>query len=235
MVTKIKCSCINCKCEIDSCNLNRHYLGKKCKSLTMQPSNCLFCQSTLPPYRKFCNSSCVIEYHRINNPRVLFGYTENKHHRAKFSCLFCCCEIGIHAINTHNCQKGQHTSSIYASTKVRYKHMGRFKFDIYEYKEWFKDSITLLESIGWYLPSNRGNNLTGASKDHMLSLTEGYNSNIDVKIISHPANCMLMSHALNSSKGQKSSISAVELYKRIDKFADLYGEQYRIRTDVFLE
>jgi len=56
------------------------------------------------------------------------------------------------------------------------------------------------------------------SRDHMLSVKEGFELGIDPKLLSHPANCELMVHNDNISKNKKSSITLEELLERIENF-----------------
>lgn len=86
-----------------------------------------------------------------------------------------------------------------------------FKFEDYPYKF----DLTLVEQNGWYSPSNKGNNLNGASKDHMVSVRTAFDLGIDPEIIKHPANCKIMLHKQNQSKREKSSITIEELLERI--------------------
>lgn len=98
----------------------------------------------------------------------------------------------------------------------------QFKFALNEYPEEF--DFSLIEKYGWYKASNHGNNLTGISRDHKYSVSDGFKNKVDPKIISHPANCELMQHNKNSSKYKKSSITLEELLKRIEKWNKKYGE-----------
>jgi hypothetical protein len=67
---------------------------------------------------------------------------------------------------------------------------------------------SLIEKYGWYKAKNNGNNLGGVSRDHMLSVSEGYKLSIDPYFLSHPANCKLMVHSENISKNKKSQTSS---------------------------
>ena len=89
----------------------------------------------------------------------------------------------------------------------------RFNFNVYDYPTCF--DLKLLEEYGWYTASNRGNNLNGISRDHSYSVREGFRNNIDPKIISHPANCVLMRQNENSKKKTKCNITIEELLERI--------------------
>ena len=75
-----------------------------------------------------------------------------------------------------------------------------------------------MEKYGWYSPSNKNNNLLGVSKDHLYSVKDGFLNVIDPSIIKHPANCKLMLHKDNNSKGYKSIITLDELLDRIKKW-----------------
>ena len=103
-----------------------------------------------------------------------------------------------------------------------YKKDCKFKFNLKDYNNEF--DFTLIEKYGWYKAKNRGNNLDGVSRDHMYSVMEGFRNNIDVEIISHPANCKLMSHTKNISKNDKCSISLEDLKEKIEKWDLKYNK-----------
>lgn len=115
-----------------------------------------------------------------------------------------------------------HPSTI--STKKLYSYQCRFTFGINSYPEWFSYASKLIKENGWYSASNRGNNLSGCSRDHLYSVSDGYKNNIDPKIISHPANCEIIPHRKNQNKHKTSSITLDELKERIKKFDLQYVE-----------
>ena len=94
-----------------------------------------------------------------------------------------------------------------------YRQRCNFDFKFEDYPDKF--DLTLVEQNGWYSPSNKGNNLNGASKDHMVSVRTAFDLGIDPEIIKHPANCKIMLHKQNQSKREKSSITIEELLERI--------------------
>ena len=102
-----------------------------------------------------------------------------------------------------------------------YRNECSFKFALNEFPKEF--DFSLIEESGWYKASNHGNNLDGISRDHMISCRYGYDNNIDPYVISHPANCKLMSHHKNSSKYTDCSISIKELEERIRTWNNRYG------------
>jgi hypothetical protein len=97
-----------------------------------------------------------------------------------------------------------------------------FKFSVYNYPKEF--NLSLIEESGWYKAKNRGDNLYGISRDHMISVKYGWENNIDPKIISHPANCKLMIHGDNVRKYSNNSISLEELLYKIEQWNSKYGD-----------
>ena len=110
-----------------------------------------------------------------------------------------------------------------ASYYKAYRPSCEFKFDINLYKSEFE--MGLIESYGWYSPSNKGNNLNGVSRDHLYSVRDGFVNKIDCGIIKHPANCKLMIHSDNSSKYYNSNITLEELLIRIKNWNEKYGKE----------
>lgn len=98
----------------------------------------------------------------------------------------------------------------------RYRLDCAFKFNVFDYPNYY--DLTLIEKFGWYSAANRGNNLSGVSRDHMYSVKDGFRNNVDPSIISHPANCCLMLHKDNNEKKTKSSITLEELIEKIKNF-----------------
>ncbi len=94
-----------------------------------------------------------------------------------------------------------------------YRQQANFDFNIADYPDKF--NLILVEQNGWYSPSNKGNNLLGVPRDHMLSVKDGFLLGVDPQIIKHPANCQLVLHKENQRKNRKSSITLEELLTRI--------------------
>ena len=104
----------------------------------------------------------------------------------------------------------------YKEPFLLYRKKSNFDFNITDYADKF--DLSLVAQYGWYSPSNKGNNLNGVSKDHMLSVKDGFMLGVDPGIIKHPANCQLMLHRQNQSKREKSSITLEQLMERIDNW-----------------
>jgi hypothetical protein len=86
----------------------------------------------------------------------------------------------------------------------------------------------LVEKHGWYSPTNKKNNLSGVSRDHILSVKDGFDNGIPPHIISHPANCRLMIHTENISKNCSSDITYEELLEKIKKWDEKYGRLVKL-------
>lgn len=107
------------------------------------------------------------------------------------------------------------------SALMNYRADCSFKFSLSDYPDEF--DFTLIEQHGWYRPANRGNNLTGISRDHGVSVKYGFDNNLPAKHLAHPANCVLMQHGKNASKGKNITMSYEELLKRISSWDKKYG------------
>lgn len=101
-----------------------------------------------------------------------------------------------------------------------YKSKCSFKFNVYEFPDEF--DLASIDEFGWYSASNKGCNLDGVSRDHRISIKNGFEQQIDPSIISHPANCELMRHSENQQKRSKSSIMLEELIVMIDRWNEKY-------------
>lgn len=102
-----------------------------------------------------------------------------------------------------------------------YYKLCRFTFRLSDYPDEF--DFDLLKEHGMYKAKNHGDNPNGVSRDHMYSIMDGWKNKIDPEIISHPANCRLITQRQNVSKGRKSSITIDELMSRIRDWNIKYG------------
>jgi len=104
--------------------------------------------------------------------------------------------------------------------KREYRKLCQFSFNLKSYPSEF--DFSLIEKYGWYSAKNRGNNINGVSRDHKLSISDGWKLKIPPSKISHPANCELMRHSDNFNKRTKSSITEKELDNLILIWYDKY-------------
>lgn len=94
-----------------------------------------------------------------------------------------------------------------------YKDNCKFKFNLKDYPDKF--DFDLITKYGWYAAKNHGDNQNGVSRDHIYSIMSGFINNISPDIISHPANCQLIRHKENVSKGKKCDITIEDLLNKI--------------------
>ena len=106
------------------------------------------------------------------------------------------------------------------SSLTGYRKECSFSFNLSDYPSEF--DFLLVEKYGWYRAKNRGDNLNGVSRDHIVSVLFGYENGIDPKIISHPANCQLLRHNENASKNKNCSLTIDELLVKISQWDDKY-------------
>ena len=200
------------------------------------PKKCLFCSKDLPydiRHNQYCNSSCSASM--TNGKRNYTWGNKIKKSIHKYlieNGIKKEGQIGIYEKECVGCKKiffHKRNESKYCSNECRraykrknmdeyqkYKQDCLFKFNLSDYPDYF--DFSLIEKYGWYSPTNKKNNLEGVSRDHMLSVREGFELGIDPKIISHPANCRLMKHTDNISKNRKSIITLEELLEKINEF-----------------
>lgn len=104
---------------------------------------------------------------------------------------------------------------------LQYKLDCAFRFKVTDYPDEF--DLTLVEQHGWYSPTNsRNSNIKGVSRDHMVSIRFGFDNNLPSEHLRHPANCELMQHTQNVSKGPEASITYDQLLERIKSWDGKY-------------
>ena len=176
---------------------------------------------------RFCSRSCSNSY-STKAKRAEINAKVSKTLTAKkviIQCKYCGC-------STEKTKQKQQFCSVKCGASYRYKDLDKTSLSYYRSQCAFKFSLNdfpdefdfkLIEEFKWYKAKNHGNNLNGISRDHMFSCRSGFDLGIDPKIISHPANCQLLRHNHNVSKGGKSSITLEELFLRIAKWDDKYN------------
>jgi len=214
--------CQFCKNEFNYRNIGIH--EKSCRSNPTNIAHCSQCGTTLNGVqKKFCSHSCAAIH--SNNEKDYTKIKTGPIAKPKFTEIkwLLCPETGKFYCNRN--KKGHVIKhSPYLTDKQRNQYKGNkklydyrqqclFKFDVNDYPDKF--NLQLIEDAGWYKPSNRGNNLSGVSRDHMVSIRHGFDNGIDPDIIAHPANCDILHQSKNASKGLQSSITLEELLDRI--------------------
>lgn len=107
---------------------------------------------------------------------------------------------------------------------TKYRSLTSFKFSLNTFPNEF--DFSLIEKYGWYKAKNHGDNLGGVSRDHILSVVDGFKQRINPLLIAHPANCRLLIHSENISKGCKSNFTLHELNEKITSWDVKYGSYY---------
>jgi hypothetical protein len=209
---------------------------------------CKNCSSIFTDYvvsgRKFCSSNCSTTFNNLGKKHTeetkqkirtkISGHTKSEETKQKISgpnnpnwvdgrtiinrviklngkkkCKHCG-EFNVYKKYNHVCDNCRMTYYKY------YRPMCEFDFNFDNYSEFF--DLELVKEYGWYSPFNKGNNLSGVSRDHLYSVSDGFKNGVDPNIIKHPANCELILHIKNQSKKTKSNITLEELLKRISEW-----------------
>ena len=103
----------------------------------------------------------------------------------------------------------------------KYRRNCQFSFSLNSYPDEF--DFDMIRKYGWYKAKNRGNNLNGVSRDHIIPIMYGWKHKIPSDIISHPANCQLMRHNDNVSKGITPDITLEALQDKIENWNKKYN------------
>jgi predicted nucleic acid-binding Zn ribbon protein len=201
------------------------------KDYYQSTSKCTNCNIDLDynqRHNKFCSTSCSATYTNKRKDYSTFktGPTTKIKELVQKHCAFCN-EIFSTITKkqkfcSNKCSRNfrSHTQRKQRTSWKNYRVDCQFKFSLNDFPEEF--DFKLIETCGWYKPTNRGNNLTGVSRDHMVSCRYGFDNNIPVENLSHPANCKLLQHGNNVSKGTKNSITYDDLLTRIKKWDEKY-------------
>ena len=88
----------------------------------------------------------------------------------------------------------------------------------------------LIKEFGWYTcpgkkRKHQPKNISGVSRDHIISVSYGFANNIDPTVLSHPANCKIMIHSDNKIKHNKCDITLDQLLIKIKVWEQKYTER----------
>lgn len=175
----------------------------------------------------FCSRKCSnSRNHSESTKNKISKSLKGNPHKEKVygKCLHCGIEIDI----TYNLHKKYCSNKCSAIARRKnfdklniYRQQCSFNFALNDYPDEF--DFSLIEQYGWYKAKNHGNNLNGISRDHIISIKYGFENNIDPTIISHPANCQLLRHNFNVSKGSHCHMTIDELKEKIKMWDKKYG------------
>ena len=133
--------------------------------------------------------------------------------KSKYNSVFCSRSCAGYYNNTPS-------TTQYMNDYKKYRNQAEFKFNLMDYPDYFE--FDLLIKFRMY---DSIKNPNGISRDHIFSIKDGFDQQINPLIIAHPANCQLMRQNGingNGSKGSKSNISIVDLLENIDHFNAKY-------------
>jgi endogenous inhibitor of DNA gyrase (YacG/DUF329 family) len=169
----------------------------------------------------YCSRACANtrRHSEATKQKINEAFDRNglRKQRIEKTCLYCGILFKDKKESRQFCSKKCSAQSRRSSEGYkRYRADCKFKFNIYNYPDKF--DLGLIEEHGWYKAFNRGNNLSGISRDHCVSIRYGWDNGIPAELISHPANCVLLRHTENQKKNRYCSITIDELYVRITEW-----------------
>ena len=83
------------------------------------------------------------------------------------------------------------------------------------------EQISLLNELKVFHPTK---NSKGCVRDHLITKVDGFNMGVPPEILRHPANCRIITHSQNASKGSKSTISLDILFEKIYNYNNNWFE-----------
>lgn len=211
----------------------------------LNPQKCKLCTANIN-YEKFknrnifCNSSCAATYNNSSQHakisrkygparKIIIKKCAKSITKTKLFCKIdykLCTKTNEYYINKDSKGRCIRSSPFIKTIKEKYYSDCRFRFNVYHYPEEF--DINLLQKNGWYTcPGKKRKNLplnvNGVSRDHLISISYGFENNISADIIAHPANCKLILQVDNIKKHKKCDITIDELIEKIDLWNKKYN------------
>ena len=192
--------CLQCKKEFKSRSSRRgKYCSRSCVGISQRSENfvryshCLTCNSELIGKNKFkfCSNSCSTTFNNSNRS------TESRLQQQT---------------TLANTLKEQGKSR----TDEKEIYWVKCSFSSWNNEIWKQlPGFDLLPKLGmWHPITNKG----GVVRDHIISISFGWENNIDPEIISHPANCRIITNHENIKKGAKCEKTLEKLLEEIDNF-----------------
>lgn len=165
---------------------------------------------------RFCSLSCANSNSKTKETKQKISKSNTGKIIKNFTNISFCkhcnkCLKGIKKFCNRKCRSNFHISQ-YDDLKL-YRYYTKFNFSLNDYPNKF--DFSLIEKYGWYKAKNRGDNLNGISRDHIVSVRYGFDNNIPTWIIKHPANCQLKPHKENTSKGMNCDLTIDNLLEKI--------------------
>ena len=198
----------------------------------LNPIKCKCCQTEIKYKKrknKYCSKSCASKItnsiSRKRGPTAVEKPPKPPYSKIKF---ILCTHTNQYYSNKNLDGSTRKCSPYIKTIKEKYYSSARFKFNVYHYPEEF--DLSLITQYGWYTCpglKRRGHpkNISGVSRDHIISVSYGFSNNIDPFIISHPANCRIMLHSDNKIKHKRCDLTITQLLEKIDAWDKKYTER----------
>lgn len=208
----------------NNCNLEKAETKYK-----LNPVKCKCCQAEITYEKrknKYCSISCASKItNNVSRKRGPAAVAKLPYSKIKF---ILCTHTNQYYSNRNPDGSIRRSSPYIKTAKEKYYSSARFKFNVYHYPEEF--DLLLIEQYGWYTcpgtkRKNQPKNVSGVSRDHIISVSYGFANNIDSSIISHPANCRIMLQSKNKIKHDKCDLTISQLLEKIDIWNKKYTER----------
>ena len=217
------------------------------------PKYCRFCGKKIPYEKRrnnYCNHSCSAKFNnkfkigkktnlsKEGLENILLStrkrYGVDKYYSNPKKCFNCNNTLTFQKRNQKYCNwtcKKEYYSKNVEDYEI-YHFLTDFKFELKEFKDEF--DFNLIEKYGWYKAKNHGDNVDGVSRDHKISVKDGFRRLINPLLLAHPANCELIINKHNQSKCDKCSITLEDLLFRIKEFDNKYGKYYKEELKIYI-
>jgi hypothetical protein len=215
----------NQSCQVS--HRNKLVKEKRISVYNQSPNYCKHCNISLPFDKRsntYCSHVCSATATNKISPDWKRGPEKSSYPYSSVK-FITCPHTGKVYCNKNSKGFVRKKSPYVLDDKEIYYQIAKFSFNVYNFPEEF--DLHLIELFGWYTcpgrkRKNMKKNTLGVSRDHIISIAEGFQNNYDPKHISHPANCRLVTHIENKNKGTNSLISYNELLERINSWDKKY-------------
>jgi hypothetical protein len=197
-------------------------VNDRIEQYNQNPKKCKQCNTPITYDRRrnnYCNQSCSASYNNKKRQKKDHSFYLKKYNQNPKKCQTFLCEnvFSYEKQNRKKCDECKEKIRIEQMNKrcninKSYRRLCNFTLNKKDYPSLYDN--TLLKTYGWYSPSNKKNNLTGVSFDHLYRVEDGFKNNVPPEIMKHPANAELVPHNINQLR-QKSTITLDELLLRI--------------------
>ena len=208
-----------------SCSVKYSNKNRKIDYTKTKESNCTRCDKKIIINIRASSNKCLCDKCRKEKKKIYDSNRIPKKYKKEKNVIIrkerVCKKCNLNKLET----KKQYCKECKYNYYQIYRPQCVFSFNLFDYPDEF--DFNLIKEYGWYSPTNKNNNLNGVSRDHMLSVKEGFELGIDPKLLAHPANCRLMIHSENNIKNTKCSIAYDELLERIKNFENKYKNKLK--------